>query len=121
MAATQYAVLQRQPGASVVTAWPQVTPNAAGSQNLDLIQIVGEGAKVLANVSYTGAVTLAPTTPTNGTRIGVFYSRLTTSATLAQLFADAFENLSQQDIIQVQNIGGTISYYLSYAGVATGS
>jgi hypothetical protein len=25
------------------------------------------------------------------------------------------------DILQIQNVGGNISYYLSYAGVATGS
>lgn len=53
MAATQYAVLQSQPGASVATAWPQVNT----AQNLDLLQIVNEGGAILAKVDYTGAVT----------------------------------------------------------------
>lgn len=58
---------------------------------------------------------------TNGTRVGVFLTRLTVGATLAALFADAFSNPSLLDILQVVNEGGTISYHLSYQGVATGS
>ena len=128
MPATPTAVLQRQQGSSVLTAWPQV-----GNVNskLDLIQIVnmGDGQTLqpavpvapLVNVDYTGAVHYPASNPTNGTRIGVFFSSLAPTASLAQIFADAFKNLSQLDIIQVINNGGNISYYLNYAGVATGS
>jgi hypothetical protein len=126
MAATLYAVQQRQPGSSVLTAFPQVTPNGVASQNLDLIQIVGEGGQVLLNVDYTGAVHNPAVSPTTGaaqnTRVGVFYTRLTSSATTAQLFADVWsDNQAQNDILQVINNGGNISYYLNYLGVATGS
>lgn len=127
MPATPTALIVRQPGASVVTAFPQVTPNGIASQNLDLLQIVGEGGSVLINVDHNGAVHNPAVSPTNGTRIqaggsgGVFQTRLSSSATTAQIFADAFENLSQQDIIQVINNGGNISYFLNYQGVATGS
>jgi len=122
MAATLYAYLVRQPGASVVTAFPQVTPNGVASQNLDLIQIIGQGGDILLNVDYAGAVHNPASNATNGTRIGQYYTRLTSAATTAQLFADVFsDNEPQEDIIQVINVGGNISYYLSYAGVATGS
>jgi hypothetical protein len=128
MPATQYAVLLRKQASSVLTAWPQV---GNVNSNLDLIQIVnaGDGQTLqpgvpiapLVNVDYTGAVHYPASNPTDGTRIGVFYSRLAPTASLAQIFADAFTNPSQLDIIQVINIGGNISYYLNYAGVATGS
>jgi hypothetical protein len=122
MAATLYAYIARQRGASVVTAFPQVTPNGVGNQNLDLIQIIGQGGDVLLNVDYAGTVHNPASGATNGTRIGQYYSRLTSAATTAQLFADVFsDNESQEDIIQVINVGGNISYYLNYAGVATGS
>ena len=124
MAATQFAVLQRQQGSSVLTAWPQV-----GNVNskLDLIQIVGQGEQgqdspsCLVNVDYTGTVHSPAVSPTSGTRVGVFYTRLSSKSSLAQIFADTFSNLSQLDILQVINIGGNISYYLNYQGVATGS
>ena len=56
-----------------------------------------------------------------GPRIGKYYTRLTVGATLAAIFADAFTNPSNLDIIQIFNEGGNISYYLSYQGIATGS
>lgn len=121
MAATPTAMLQSQPGASVLTAWPQVTPNGVASQNLDLLQIVGEGDLVILNVDYTGAVHKPAVSATNGTRVGQFQTRLASSATTAQLFADTFANPSLLDILQVVNLGGNISYYLDYLGVAHGS
>ena len=125
MAATATAMLQSQPGQSVVTAWPQVTPNGVAAQKLDLIQIVGEGDKVLLNVDSNGTVHNPAVSPTTGaaqqTRIGVFLTRLTSAASTAQLFADAFSNPSQLDILHVVNIGGNVSYYLDYLGVAHGS
>lgn len=56
-----------------------------------------------------------------GQRVGRFLTRLGTTATLAQWFADAFSNPSQLDILQVINPGGNVHYYLNYQGVATGS
>lgn len=121
MAATSEAVLGRYAGSSLAAAFPQVTPNGVGNQNLDLIQFVDQGDNVLLNVDYTGAVHNPASSPTNGTRIGVFYTRLT-SGTTAQFFADVFnENEANNDIVQIINLGGNISYYLNYQGVATGS
>ena len=111
---------------TVAGAWPQVTPNAIGGQNLDLLQIVGQGGSVLVNVDYLGTVHFPAVSPTqtNGvgnTRIGQFFTRLSSSASLAQIFADAFSNPSLLDIVQVQNQGGFIHYNLNYLGVAAGS
>lgn len=111
---------------TVAGAWPQVTPNAIGGQNLDLLQIVGQGGSVLVNVDYLGTVHFPAVSPTqaNGvgnTRIGRFFTRLSSSASLAQIFADAFSNPSLLDIVQVQNQGGFIHYNLNYLGVAAGS
>lgn len=60
-------------------------------------------------------------TATNGTRIGKFLTSLSNTATIAALFANAFSNPSLQDILQVRNIGGNVSYYVDYLGVAHGS
>jgi hypothetical protein len=58
---------------------------------------------------------------TNGHRVGKFLTRLAPGATIAQLFADAFANPFQLDILQVVNQGGNISYWLDFQGVAHGS
>jgi hypothetical protein len=119
-------------GASVLTAWPQVTPNSVSSQFLDLIQIVQEGddvdtAPMVLNVDYTGAVHYPAINPTNGTRIGQWFTRLglpangIPTATLAAVMADTFTNPSLLDIIQVINLGGNISYWWDYLGLAHGS
>ena len=125
MTATQqdlYSQNSSQNGSTVATAWPQVTPNAVGGQNLDLLQIVdNNGGKVLLNVDYTGTVHNPASNFTNGTRIGQFLTHLSSTATTAQLFADAFSNPSKLDILQVINSGGNIHYYLDYLGVAHGS
>lgn len=74
-----------------------------------------------ANQTHSGAAVFTTPVGTLGTRIGVFNTNLPKSATIAQLFADAFTNPQQEDIIQVVNEGGNVSYYLNYLGVATGS
>jgi hypothetical protein len=56
-----------------------------------------------------------------GTRLGTYYTRLGQSATIAQIFADAFTNPSLLDIVHIVNLGGNISYVLNYQGVASGS
>lgn len=104
---------------TLAAAFPQTPGQVA--QNLDLIQIIGQGGSVLLNVDYLGVVHNPAVSATNGTRVGQFYSRLTSSATTAQLFADAFTNPAQLDILQIINLGGNIHYNLNYLGVAAGS
>lgn len=126
MAATGTALIAQQPGTSWDNAWPQVTPNGVGSQNLDLLQIVGAGDPgsnppvpvVLLNVDHAGVVHNPAVAATNGTRVGQFHTNRL-SGTTAQLFADAFTNLSQLDILQVISpTGGSIVKYLDYLGVS---
>jgi hypothetical protein len=116
-----YSQNSSQLGTTVAGAFPQVTPNGVGNQNLDLLQIVGEGGNTLLNVDSAGVVHNPATSVTNGTRIGQFFSTLTGSPSTASLFANAFANPSQLDILQIANIGGNIHYYLDYLGVAHGS
>lgn len=117
MASTRTAYLQSQPGASVAAAWPQVKGFV---QNLDLIQIVdNNGGSVLVNVDHSGVVHKPASSPTNGTRVGVFLSRLSSASSLAAIFADAFDpNPANLDILQVIAVGGAVPYYLDYLGVA---
>ncbi len=125
-AATLTAVLARMFGSTLKCAFAQLTGQAT-PQNLDLIQIVIPGSNpsnlptVAVNVDYTGAVHNPAVAPTDGTRIGVFSTLLASSATTAQFFAAAFANTSQLDILQVANLGGNISYWLDYLGVAHGA
>lgn len=128
MPATLTALINCSFGSSLQNAWLQPGGNGNGAQNLDLIQIVVPGSlaydgsiSIALNVDYAGAVHNPASSPTNGARIGVFFSNLTTAASTAALFASAFANPSQQDIIQNVTQGGNVSYYLSYLGVATGS
>jgi hypothetical protein len=73
-------------------------------------------------IAETHAGTLSTSVPyTQGHRVGKFLTRLAPGATVAALFADAFTNPSNLDILQVVNLGGNISYYLDYQGVAHGS
>ena len=131
MAATRETILGQlqtpQGGpATVAGAFPQVTPNATGPQDLDLIQIIDEGGEVIVSVDYAGTVHKNPgsTTYTAGTRCGVFRTLLADTASTAQVFADAFypnANQDQSDILQVVNPGGNVHYYLDYTGTAHGS
>jgi hypothetical protein len=120
---TSKALIARQPGADVPHAWPQVTPNGIGGQNLDLLQIVGRGGSILVNVDFQGIVHKPAVNPTIGqTRIGQFFTRLTSAASLASIFADAFSNPSQLDITQVTvPKSQSVHHSLSAAGVASGS
>ena len=116
-----YSQNSSQSGTTVAGAFPQVTPNGIASQNLDLLQIIGLGGSILLNVDYLGTVHNPASAATNGTRIGQFQTTLSSSATTAQLFANAFANPSQLDILQIVNGGLNVHYYLNYQGVATGS
>ena len=110
-------------GSSVLTAWPQITTEGTIQQFLDLVQIVDEGGNVVLNVNFAGLVNYPAVLPTNGTRIGQFYTRTSgfPTTTLPILMADTFTNPSLLDIIQVINLGGNISYFWDYLGVAHGS
>ncbi|VVB52850.1 Uncharacterised protein [uncultured archaeon] len=110
-----------QGGSTVATAWPQLPTQGVGAQNLDLLQIISQSGSVLVNVDSAGAVHKPAVSATNGTRVGVFLSRLTSASSTAAIFADAFSNPSQFDILQVRNAGGNIHYNLTYQGVAVGS
>jgi hypothetical protein len=122
-------------GASLVLAFPQVNGFA---QNLDILQITVPGEQpgspnaatpiVALNVDSAGVVHNPAVNPTNGTRLGAFHAGdRTSSSTTAQLFASAWRWNStvgqgaQADILQIVNLGGNISYWLDYLGVAHGS
>jgi len=126
--ATNNCLLSRNLGASVLTAWPQNNGSGIAGQFLDLIQIVDEGGAVVLNLDFAGAVHYPAVAATNGTRIGQFLTRFGLAGsglpitTLAQVMADTWtDNPAQQDIIQVINVGGNISYRWNYLGVASGS
>jgi len=119
-------------GSSLQAAFAQLNGNGIAPQNLDILQITVPGSNsedspsVALNVDYTGVVHNPAVSPTHGTRQGVFHAiDQTTSSTTAQLFASAWRwnatSGAQADILQVANIGGNISYWLDYLGVAHGS
>jgi hypothetical protein len=82
--------------------------------------VVPFSGQIAETVAASASISFS-TTP--GTRIGVFATNygVADNPTVAQLIADAFENPSLQDILQVINAGGNIHYYLDYLGVAHGS
>jgi hypothetical protein len=116
-----YSQNSSQSGTTVAGAFPQTTGQGVGGLNLDLLQIVQEGGNVILNVDSNGTVHNPAVSPTNGTRIGQFLTTLTGSPSTANLFANAFANLSQLDILQVVNEGGNVHYWLDFLGVAHGS
>ncbi len=116
--------IQTVGGKSVQQAWPNVGGIA---QNIDLLQIIDGSGNILVNVDYLGVVhkpASGATTSASGigdTRLGQFKTYLTSASSVAQLFAAAFFNPSQLDIIQVVTQGGAVTYWLNYLGVASGS
>ena len=115
MAATGTALIAQQPGSSWATAYPNVVGSA---QNLDILNIIDEGGNVLLNVDYAGVVHNPASGATGSqTRLGQFFTRLL-SGTTAALFADAFTNLSNLDIVQIIDVGGNIAKYIDYQGVS---
>lgn len=113
---------------ATVTDWGQLRINPTSNQalsslpnplNLDLLQIYGEGGDVLLKVNFAGFVTQNPATSTSECLFGRYLSRLKSTATVAQLFADVFsQNNDRQDIIQVRGQGGNGIWHLDYLGVA---
>lgn len=101
---------------------------STGANNVSNATVVASTGSTLVvvtttqvNETHAGTATLGTLSGTNSTRVGVFNTNLPPSSTLAQLFADAFSNPQQDDILQVINAGGNVSYFLNYQGVATGS
>jgi hypothetical protein len=125
--ATLTALIMRSFGSSLLTAFADAGTQGIGTPNLDLLQIVNPGVGLQStpqcdvNVDHTGVVHNPAVNPTNGTRVGVFFSTAATGSTTAQFFAGAFANPSNQDILQNINEGGNITYTLTYQGVASGS
>jgi hypothetical protein len=120
---TSRALIGSYSGADIPHAWPQVTPNGVTGSAPDLFQIIGIGGSILVNVDSQGNVHNPAVNPTVGrTRIGQFFTRLTSAASLASIFADVFSNPSQLDIIQVTvPLSGFVHHNISVAGVASGS
>ena len=116
---------------ATVTDWGQQRINPKSAQalsslpnplSLDLLQIFGEGGDVLVTVSHLGVVSLNPVSHTTQCLFGRYYSRLKSTATIAQIFADVFsENKSQQDIMQVRGQGENRIWHLDASGVAYNS
>jgi hypothetical protein len=122
LAPSNNCLISRNLGSSVLTAWPQLTGQGVGNLNLDLIQIVDQGGVCILNVDFAGTVHYPAVAPTNGVRLGQYYTRLNGTATLANLSLDTWtNNPAQEDIIQVINLGGHISYWLDYLLIAHGS
>jgi hypothetical protein len=118
MAPTSTALYQQQAGSSWATAWPQVTPNGVGPNDHDILNIVDEGGGILLNIDYAGVVHNPASGSTGSlTRLGQFFTTLT-SGTTAQLFANAFDNPANLDIIQIINEGGNVVNYIDYTGTS---
>src|SRR5208282_324531 len=118
--------------AATVSDWGQIRLNAGpvgtsyalsnlpNPLSLDLLQIFGQGGDCLIRVSSTGVVTQNTTSQTAQTLFGRYFSRLTSAASVAQVFADAFsQNNAHQDILQVKAPTSAGVYHLDYLGVAT--
>jgi hypothetical protein len=117
MAATATAVLESINGTSWANAFQQV---GGPAQNLDILQIVSpNGESVLLNVDYAGTVHNPASGATgNNTRKGQYRANIS-SGTTAQLFASAFTNPSNLDILQIISpTGGSVVNYIDYAGVS---
>jgi hypothetical protein len=100
--------------------------NAVNNVSRAKVATGGSGTTVIVpfagQIAETHAGTASVDLPsTGGTRIGQFKTYLPAGSTVAAIFANAFSNPSQLDILQVQNPGGFIHYSLNYQGVASGS
>jgi hypothetical protein len=124
MAATNFAML----GGFNGTGWANAFgPSTTGSpaNTLDLLQIVDANGNILLNVTSAGVVNnpaVAATTDDSGlpkTRLGAYRTHLTSAASTASMFADAFTNPSNLDIVQIISpTGGSVVNYLDYLGVS---
>jgi hypothetical protein len=124
-AATPTALIEQIPGSSLLNAFQNV---GGPLLNLDIIQIIDGNGNIILNVDKAGVVRFPASNATTSaggvagqTRLGQFKTYLTGAQTVATLFASAFSNPSLLDILQIVNIGGNVSYWLDYLGVAHGA
>lgn len=82
----------------------------ANRYQLDLMQIFYQGA-VVWKLDHTGTVTTNPTNWTNGTLLGQFYGSSFTTC-----FQQNNTNPYSLDLIQIQDTGGQIVWWLDYTG-----
>jgi hypothetical protein len=125
MAATNYAMLGSFNGVGATKALAYGNAFGPSSNSIDVMQIIDANGNILLNVDSAGVVhnpASSATTDDSGlpkTRLGAFRTHLTGSPTTANLFADAFTNPSNQDIIQITSPNGaSVSYYIDYQGVS---
>lgn len=123
MAATLYALGGEEGGRFQGTSW--ATAFGLQSNSLDILQIVDDsdisvGAPVVrVNVDSNGVVHNPASNPTNGTNAGVYLTRLGSGQSTAAYFADAFNNPSNLDIIQlISPTGGSILNWIDFQGVS---
>lgn len=113
MAATLQAMLGRLQGSSWANAF------ANNVQALDIIQIVDHSGNILVNVDQNGVVNKPASSPTAGTHYGPYYTRLTSASSLAAIFADAFSDFDNSDILQlVSPSGSSILKWIDNQGVS---
>jgi hypothetical protein len=124
MAATNYAMLGSFNGISWANAFGPSTTGAPANA-MDILQIVDANGNILLNVDKAGVVhnpASSATTDDSGlpqTRLGAYRTHLTSAATTAAMFADAFTNPSNLDIVQIISpTGGSVVNYLDYLGVS---
>jgi hypothetical protein len=107
-----------------------VTGFTSSGNNVSSVLVISSTATtiVVAETTQTAethaatATIAASFTPSNGVRLGQYFTRLTSGATIAQLFADAFTNPSLLDIVHVVvPNSGNVVYILDHNGVASGS
>lgn len=107
---------------ATITGFTNVTNNisltniTASTTTTLVVLFAGEIAE-----THAGSATLTLGGTQERTRVGRFQTTLAAGSTIAQYFANAFANSSNLDILQVVNVGGTVSYWLDYLGVAHGS
>jgi hypothetical protein len=112
---------------------PQNAPNLLSSLpnplSLDLLQIFGQGGNCLVRVSSTGVVSTNSTSFTSECLHERFFSRLSSTASIANIMNDTFDNQTpaptnsgNADIMQVRSADGQVGiWHLDYTGTAFSS
>lgn len=93
-------------------AYPGLNLRAAftNPQQLDLLQVVDQGAGVIWSLNAQGNAAFNPNAPTSSAVLGRFEG---------QTFAAAFPNPGKFDILQVVNSGGSVVFHVDYQGNAS--
>lgn len=109
MAGTNQSVLFRLSSPDGTIGKAVTNPN-----NLDLLQVINQGGKVVHKVDFSGTASANPATFTSDALLGKFFG---------SSFAAAFTNLDGEDVIQVikepsGTLDGATSYYLDSTGAS---